>query len=93
MFGGKNIKVLADRDYEDGDEVFISYGLKSSAECLEDHGIVPELIAEDFSCELIMSMEKSDRFSGDKFNVLEQELLSPVLQIDLETDSEMEIGK
>lgn len=71
IFGGKVIKISADRNYENGrsclsmislegficyvprcmvilrhmlgEEVFISYGLKSSAECLEDHGIVPDL--------------------------------------------------
>lgn len=72
--------------------MFISYGLKSSAECLEDHGIVPEMICEDSSCEIFLSIEESDRFPDDKRNVLEQEMLSADLQVDLEADPEIDVG-
>ena len=33
------MKLLADRSYKAGQPLFTSFGLKSSAECLEDHGI------------------------------------------------------
>ena len=92
LFGKGGIKVLADRSYQAGEEVFISYGLKSSAECLEDHGIVPDLIEDDCSCEMMLEIEESDRFSGDKFNILEQEMLDSRLKIDLEADSSLEFG-
>ena len=84
--------MLADRSYQAGEEVFISYGLKSSAECLEDHGIVPDLIEDDCSCEMMLEIKESDRFSGDKFNILEQEMLDSRLKIDLEADSSLEFG-
>lgn len=37
------VKVVAERAYGQDEEVMISYGLKSSAECLEDHGTVPDI--------------------------------------------------
>jgi hypothetical protein len=43
-WGGKVIVVFAERSYEKGEDVVMSYGLKGSAECLEDHGIVPDII-------------------------------------------------
>jgi hypothetical protein len=36
-------KVVAERSYGQDEPVVISYGLKSSAECLEDHGLVPDI--------------------------------------------------
>ena len=60
------MKVNADRSYSEGEVVSISYGLKSSAECLEDHGIVPELVDEDSSCEIILQIDENDKFpDGD----------------------------
>jgi len=46
------VKVAAERSYSEGDKVVISYGLKSAAECLEDHGVVPDITSEDSSCEV-----------------------------------------
>ena len=91
MFGGKVVKVLADRSYVAGQEVFISYGLKSSAECMEDHGIVPILDEQDSSCELFLAIDETDKFSDDKLNVLENELLGAKIQVDLEADKELEL--
>ena len=34
----KVVKVNAERDYNNNEKIVISFGLKSSAECLEDHG-------------------------------------------------------
>ena len=92
LFGKGTIKVLADRDYKAGEELYISYGLKSSAECLEDHGMVPDYIDEDCSCELMLTIEETDRFCDDKLNVLEQEMLDSSLRIDLEADSSLDFG-
>ena len=39
----KVVKVVAERSYGQDEQVMISYGLKSSAECLEDHGTVPDI--------------------------------------------------
>ena len=35
--------MVAERSYGQDEPVVISYGLKSSAECLEDHGLVPDI--------------------------------------------------
>lgn len=35
--------MVAERTYGQDEQVMISYGLKSSAECLEDHGTVPDI--------------------------------------------------
>ena len=40
---GQVVKVVAERTYGQDEQVMISYGLKSSAECLEDHGTVPDI--------------------------------------------------
>ena len=93
LFGTGSIKVLADRDYKAGEEIFISFGLKSSAECLEDHGIVPAYIDEDCSCELILQIDENDRFCDDKLNILEQEMLDSSLKVDLEADDALDFGE
>lgn len=46
------VKVVADRNYKAGEEVFVSFGLKSSAECLEDHGFVPSVDLDSSTCEV-----------------------------------------
>ena len=43
MFGGRIAKLTADRAYSAGDRVFMSFGVKNSAESLEDHGIIPAI--------------------------------------------------
>jgi hypothetical protein len=44
------VKVVAERSYGQDEEVVISYGLKSSSECLEDHGMVPDIDMEVCIC-------------------------------------------
>jgi hypothetical protein len=36
----------------------MSYGLKSSAECLEDHGIVPDITLDDSCAEVKIEIVK-----------------------------------
>ena len=90
VFGAKVVKVLADRNYNSGDEVFISYGLKSSAECLEDHGIVPLLELADACAEISVAIESTDKFSDDKENVLENAGYGIRLRFDLEAEVEVD---
>jgi hypothetical protein len=86
IWGAKLIKVVADRSYEAGEEVFMSFGLKSSAECLEDHGIVPLLDMADTCAELTVAIEDTDRFPDDKVNILEDAGLSARERFDLEAE-------
>lgn len=47
--------MVAERAYGQDEQVMISYGLKSSAECLEDHGTVPDIdLDEGGSCDAFM---------------------------------------
>ena len=39
--GGKAARLVADRAYDAGDEVCVSYGVRTAAEYLEEHGFVP----------------------------------------------------
>ena len=92
MFGGKIGKVMADRSYDGDKNVFMSYGLKSSAQCLEDHGIVPDVDLQDSSCELVFNiLEGEDKFYDDKVNLLEAEGFTPRMTFDLEADEDIEI--
>ena len=64
-------KVTADRDYDSNEIIYISYGLKSSAECLEDHGFVPEIDLDAATCELTVQIdEETDKYPDDKINIL-----------------------
>jgi hypothetical protein len=59
--------VTAERDYDAGELFVMSYGLKSSAQCLEDHGIVPALDLFDSCCEFVGTIDlEKDRFPDDK---------------------------
>lgn len=86
FFGGKVIKLLADRAYQPGDPLYMSFGLKSSAECLEDHGTVPLLDLADACAELSVGIEDTDRFPDDKTNVLENAGYPSRMRFDLEAE-------
>jgi len=94
MFGGKVIKVNAERNYDANEAIVMSYGLKSSAECLEDHGIVPDITLEDSSCELLVTIDDDiDKYPDDKRSILEYAGFgnSGKMQFDLVADNEAEI--
>mmetsp|Transcript_12940 Transcript_12940/g.19464 ORF Transcript_12940/g.19464 Transcript_12940/m.19464 type:complete len:477 (-) Transcript_12940:22-1452(-) len=92
MFGGKVVKILTDRSYESGDRVCMSLGLKSSAECLEDHGFVPEVDLRDCSCEIAVSIEEEvDKYPDDKVTILEDNGFRSSMQFDLLADPSSEI--
>lgn len=92
MFGGRIAKLTADRAYSAGDRVFMSFGVKNSAESLEDHGIIPAISKEDSSCELSVTIEEEvDKFPGDKILILEDNGWRKTMQFDLEADRNFEI--
>jgi hypothetical protein len=72
IFGGKVANVRAERSYAAGEAVVMSYGLKSSAECLEDHGIIPDIILDDASCEITCAIDGTEKYPDDKRDVLER---------------------
>jgi len=91
IFGGKVVKVVAERSYGQDEEVVISYGLKSSSECLEDHGMVPDIDMEEACCEITLNIDGTERYSDDKLDILERSSLGGAVRFDLEADEESEM--
>jgi len=85
-FGGKLINVYAERSYQKGEDVVMSYGLKGSAECLEDHGIVPDITLDDACCEFAVSIDGSEKYTQDKIDILERQGYGNSLSVDLEAE-------
>jgi len=91
MWGGKIIKVNAARALNKGDVVTMSFGLKSSAECIEDHGFIPDIDLVDSCAEFAVSINEA---SGDKYFEDKQDILlgAPSTQrFDLEADESVSI--
>ena len=90
-FGGKVLVVFAERSYEKGEDVVMSYGLKGSAECLEDHGIVPDITLDDACCEFAVSIDGTEKYADDKIDILERQGYGNSLSVDLEAELSSEI--
>ena len=69
----KGAQIVASKDYEAGEEVFCSYGPKSGAEYLLDHGFCPPQVWRTAVSELTFEIEQDDRFYDDKIDILEFE--------------------
>lgn len=63
------------KKYQKGEEVFVSYGPKSAAEYLIEHGFVPDKLKEMTTsvAELTFDIDQDDRFYDDKLDILEFE--------------------
>ncbi|KAG9448581.1 hypothetical protein H6P81_008546 [Aristolochia fimbriata] len=73
----EGIVFTTDKSYQPGDQVFISYGKKSSGELLLSYGFVPkEGTNPNDSAELILSLNKSDKCYGAKREALIKQGLS-----------------
>lgn len=90
-WGGKLVSVFAERSYEKGEDVVMSYGLKGSAECLEDHGIVPDITLDDACCEFAVSIDGTEKYSQDKVDILERQGYGNSLSVDLEAEQTAEL--
>lgn len=94
LFGKeKVVKLNAERSYSSGETIVMSFGVKSSAECLEDHGIVPDVAIDDACCEISATIEESDRFSDDKINILETFSMPKILRCDFISDPTIGIDR
>mmetsp|Transcript_13299 Transcript_13299/g.17047 ORF Transcript_13299/g.17047 Transcript_13299/m.17047 type:complete len:516 (+) Transcript_13299:1-1548(+) len=71
IFGGKSVKAVCGKEYKPGDEFFVSYGPKSPAEYLEEHGFVPDFDVEESSCALAFGLDEDDTYYDDKLDILE----------------------
>jgi hypothetical protein len=94
IFGGKGLRVVADRDYAAGEEVTISYGPKSGIEFLEDHGFVPPLgdPLRDGLCELAFEVTADDKFLDDKEDILSSAGLGLRQTFDVRADGGVDGG-
>ncbi len=72
---GALMRTGAGRKYQKGDEVFVSYGPKSAAEYLLDHGFLPKAAKSMQTCvaELTFEIDQNDAFLDDKLDILEFE--------------------
>lgn len=69
----KGAKLVASQDYQAGDEVFTSYGPKSAADYLLEHGFCPPQVFKTAISELTFEVDSEDRFYDDKLDILEFE--------------------
>lgn len=65
--------MMAQQDYAVGDEVFCSYGPKSAADYLLEHGFCPPQCWKTAISELTFELDPEDRFYDDKLDILEFE--------------------
>ena len=65
----------------------MSYGIKTSAECIEDHGIVPDITLDDSCCEIMMKIDGTEKYADDKLSILERNGIAKTQSYDLEADS------
>ncbi|KAL3933410.1 MAG: hypothetical protein SGBAC_010408 [Bacillariaceae sp.] len=66
-------QLLANQAYKEGEEVFCSYGPKSAADYLLEHGFCPPLCWKSAVSEITLELDPEDRFYDDKLDVLEFE--------------------
>lgn len=69
----KGARLLASKKYAPGDEVFCSYGPKSAADYLLEHGFCPPQCWKTAVSELTFELDSKDRFYDDKLDILEFE--------------------
>jgi [ribulose-bisphosphate carboxylase]-lysine N-methyltransferase len=70
----KGVQLKAAKDYNEGEEIFVSYGPKSAAEYVLEHGFIPPQCYRSVSvAELTFEMDEDDRFQEDKLDILEFE--------------------
>ncbi|PAN07976.1 hypothetical protein PAHAL_1G377500 [Panicum hallii] len=75
----QGIVFTTDRSYQPGEQVFISYGKKSSGELLLSYGFVPkEGTNPNDSVELLVALDKSDKCYKEKLQALKRNGLSAV---------------
>jgi len=91
---GAVVKTANGKTYEKGSEFFASYGPKSSAEYLLEHGFLPKASRSMQTCvaELTFEIDEEDRFRDDKLDILEFETydnapMEPVQSFDVVSEA------
>jgi [ribulose-bisphosphate carboxylase]-lysine N-methyltransferase len=84
----KGAQLISSGKYQAGQEVFCSYGPKSAADYLLDHGFCPPQVFKTAVSELTFELDSQDRFYDDKLDILEFETydlapMDPVQSFDI----------
>jgi [ribulose-bisphosphate carboxylase]-lysine N-methyltransferase len=84
----KGAQLIASVKYETGQEVYCSYGPKSAADYLLEHGFCPPQVFKTALSELTFELDSQDRFYDDKLDILEFETfdlapMNPVQSFDI----------
>jgi len=66
-------RIISSQAYKVSDEVFCSYGPKSAADYLLEHGFCPPQCFKTAVSELTFELDPDDRFYDDKLDILEYE--------------------
>jgi [ribulose-bisphosphate carboxylase]/[fructose-bisphosphate aldolase]-lysine N-methyltransferase len=66
-------QLVAHKQYKAGDEIFCSYGPKSAADYLLEHGFCPPQAWKTAVSEVALELASDDRFYDDKLDILEFE--------------------
>lgn len=69
----KGCELTASKAYKAGEEVFCSYGPKSAADYLLEHGFCPPQCWKTAVSEITLEIDPEDRFYDDKLDILEFE--------------------
>jgi [ribulose-bisphosphate carboxylase]-lysine N-methyltransferase len=69
----KGVQLLATKPYKAGEQVFCSYGPKSAADYLMEHGFCPDQCFNTAVSELVFEIDAEDRFRDDKLDILEND--------------------
>ena len=69
----KGVQLVAGQSYQAGDEVTCSYGPKSAADYLLEHGFCPDGCWKTSVSEVTFEVDPDDRFHDDKLDILEFE--------------------
>lgn len=69
----KGAQLTASKNYASGEEVFCSYGPKSAADYLLEHGFCPPQCFKQAVSEVTLEVDPEDRFYEDKMDILEFE--------------------
>jgi [ribulose-bisphosphate carboxylase]-lysine N-methyltransferase len=73
-FGATKVaELVSSKKYAVGDEVFCSYGPKSAADYLLEHGFCPPRCLKTAVSEVTFELDSGDRFYEDKMDILEFE--------------------
>ena len=66
-------QLVAHKQYQVGEEVYCSYGPKSAADYLLEHGFCPPQVWKTSVSEVVLELNPEDRFYDDKLDILEFE--------------------